>query len=112
MHVPAMPAPTMLSGATDRSFIGRSWPTGARTPALTDCGPVIRGMALSLLAVAAGFVSVSPASAAAAPKERGFELSSWSVPVSTPDEEGNPVLIDTDVHFPKPSPRPGGAIRS
>jgi ABC-2 type transport system ATP-binding protein len=69
---------------------------------------VSRRTGICLLLFAATVVAAPAATASAAGKERGFELSTWSIPVTTPDETGGAVAIDTDVYMPtRRAPRGG-----
>lgn len=69
---------------------------------------VIRIASISLLSIALILTVVPSSALGKAPHDRGFEVSSWSIPVTTPDEEGGEVLIDTDVYLPtRRAPRRG-----
>ncbi|MGI8460093.1 MAG: CocE/NonD family hydrolase [Solirubrobacterales bacterium] len=56
--------------------------------------------------LAALLVVAFPASGLAA--DRGFEKTSWNVPVTLPDESGGPVELETDVYLPNREPGPRG----
>jgi ABC-2 type transport system ATP-binding protein len=58
------------------------------------------GLALALAVVAVALVAAAPAGAA----ERGFVTQSYELPVSSPDEHGAPVVLETDVYLPDRRP--------